>query len=86
MAKNKPNTENSEASVQKTKNSIIDALSHSEAEDGLYFRNFALLHEEDQRPSVKASSQELVAALNSLIVEGKVKIAYDDLDVTFRLT
>lgn len=67
------------------KESIIKALSHSEAEDGLYFRNFFLLHEEDQRPSVKASPKDILEAMNQLLLEGRVRIDYDDLDVTFRL-
>jgi len=69
----------------KVMDSIINALSHGEAEDGLYFRNFFLLHEEDQRPGVKAATKDIVAAMNQLLEEGKVRIDYDDLEVTFKL-
>lgn len=75
----------SPASNLKVKDAIMAALSHSEAEDGLYFRNFTLLHEEDQRPSVKANTKELLEALNQLLGEGKVKVDFDDLEITFRL-
>ena len=71
--------------VSKVKDSIVGALSHSEAEDGLYFRNFFLLHEEDQRPGVKASKKDLLNALNELLEEGIVKVDFDELEVTFRL-
>jgi len=75
----------SSAPSTKVRDSIIKALSHVEAEDGLYFRNFFLLHEEDQRPGVKASTKEILSALNTLLKEGKVRVDYDELEVTFRL-
>lgn len=66
--------------------SIVEALSHPEAEDGLYFRNFAILHEEDCRARVAASSPEIASALTELIKEGRVKIDFDDIETVFRLT
>ena len=71
--------------VSKVRDSIVEALSHNEAEDGLYFRNFFLLHEEDQRPGVKASKKDLLVALNELLEDGVVKVDYDELEITFRL-
>ena len=56
----------------KIKMSILAALEHAEAEDGLYLRNFSLLHEEDERPCVEGAQPQLLAALNELIEEGKV--------------
>jgi hypothetical protein len=66
-------------------NSIIAALSHPEAEDGLYFRNFFTLHQEDDRPKVDAPKESILKALNTLIKSGKVKVDFDDLETTFKL-
>ena len=71
--------------ISKVGDSILKALAHSEAEDGLYFRNFCNLHEEDQRPSVKASKKDLLVALNELLSAGLIKIDFDELEITFRL-
>ena len=55
------------------KKQIIAALSHEEAEEGLYLRNFnGLDAEEDTRPAVNGDEFEILAALNELIEDGRV--------------
>ena len=62
--------------MAKTKNDIkqqiIRALEHPESQDGLFFRNFANLHEEDERPAVIGDEADILEALQALISEGKV--------------
>ncbi len=69
--------------LQKTKQSVLKALSHQEADEGLYFRNFFNMHEADERPRVQGEKEEIIEALNELIKEGKVKLATFDNDVIF---
>ena len=52
------------------------ALQHPEAEEGLYLDNFYHLHEEDQRPKVNATQEQILETLTQLIQEGVV--SYDD--------
>jgi phytoene dehydrogenase-like protein len=54
------------------KKQIILALRHPEADEGLYFRNFFHLHEEDERPAVQGGQEEILDALKQLISEGQV--------------
>jgi len=68
------------------KGQILTALSHPEAEEGLYFRNFALLHEEDERPSVEASEEDILEALQELISEGRVRMNDGSGEVIFFLS
>lgn len=84
-AKNK-NKGKAEATTASVEQSVLKALSHNEAEDGLYFRNFSHLHEEDKRPSVRASPKVLISALNKLLRAGKIELDFDELEITFRLT
>jgi hypothetical protein len=65
------------------KQEIISALTHPEAEDGLYFSNLYVLHEEDERPAVSGSELEILDALKDLIREGRVLT--DDSDEEVRL-
>jgi hypothetical protein len=58
----------------KIKTEIIEALTHPEAEEGLYFRNLMYLHEEDERIIVSGSEDEILFALKELIDEGRVKV------------
>lgn len=51
---------------------VLAALDHPEAEEGLYFRNFFYLHEEDERPAVVADQIDVLDALKELIAEGRV--------------
>lgn len=56
---------------------ILEALSHPESEEGLFFSNFAHLHEEDERRPVDAKDEEILDALEELIREGKVRLDED---------
>lgn len=51
---------------------IIAALSHPEADEGLYFRNFVLLDAEDERPAVEGEQVDILDALRELLAEGRV--------------
>jgi hypothetical protein len=53
---------------------ILAALRHPEAEEGLYFRNFSHLHEEDERPMVEADEVAVLDALRELMDEGLVRM------------
>lgn len=64
---------------------IMKILNHPEADEGLYFRNFFLLHEEDERPAVVAEESEILEALNELVSEGKVKLEETGGEVIFQL-
>jgi hypothetical protein len=58
--------------LEVVKNQILIALAHQEAEEGLYFRNFANLHEEDERDPVEGDEVAILDALSELMREGKV--------------
>ena len=68
-----------------TKKQIIAALSHPEAQDGLYFRNLYHLHEEDQRDAVEGSQVDILDALKELIEQGKVRMDDSGEEVIFSL-
>ena len=71
--------------IKNIKNQIIKALSHPEAQDGLYFRNFSHLHEEDERVAVNAQDEDILDALQQLIKEGKVVMDNGKGEVIFSL-
>lgn len=64
---------------------ILAALHHPEAEEGLYFRNFYHLHEEDEREAVRGSQEEILEALRDLISEGLVRADESGPEVVFAL-
>ena len=68
------------------KEDIVSALSHPEASDGLYFRNFSNLHEEDERPAVRGSQVEILDALKLLLEEGTVTLQEGDVEAVFHLS
>jgi hypothetical protein len=51
---------------------IIAALSHPEAEDGLYFNNLIVVHEEEERPIVEGEEGVIRGVLKEMIAEGVV--------------
>lgn len=67
------------------KNQIILALSHNEAEEGLYFRNLFHLHEEDERPAVIAEQVDILDALKELISEDKITMDETGEEPVFKL-
>lgn len=56
---------------------ILAALSHPEAEDGLYFNNLIVVHEEEERPIVQGEEEEILAVITDLIDEGLISSAGD---------
>lgn len=71
--------------INDIKKQIIKALSHEEAEEGLYLQNFYEHSEEDERPIVKAKEEDIIEALNILIKEGKVRVDEFSDKITFNL-
>jgi hypothetical protein len=52
---------------------IVAALSHSEAEDGLYFNNLIVVHEEEERPIVEGDEAQILKVLEEMISDGTVR-------------
>jgi hypothetical protein len=52
---------------------IIAALTHPEAEDGLYFNNLIVVHEEEERPIVEGEESAIRGVLKEMIAEGVVR-------------
>jgi hypothetical protein len=73
------------ADKSSVKAQIVAALEHPEAEEGLYFRNFFHLHEEDERPAVEADQVSVLDALKELIAEGRVAMEEAEDEAIFRL-
>ena len=61
-------------SLSDIKSQILAVLAHPEADEGLYFSNLYILHEEDERPRVNGSPMDIGKALDELAAEGKVAI------------
>jgi hypothetical protein len=57
------------------KKQILAALSHPEAEDGLYFNNLIIVHEEEERPIVQGEESAVRAALQELLKDGVIRSA-----------
>ncbi len=70
---------------QSIKAQIVAALTHPEAEAGLYFDNLCHPHEEDERPDVSGTELEVLDALKELINEGKVVTDDSGDDIVFML-
>lgn len=62
------------STLELIKEQILQALSHPEGEDGLYFSNLYILHEEDERPRVSGSPIDIGKAVEQLLAERKVKV------------
>lgn len=71
--------------LEPIKEEILRSLAHQEAEEGLYFRNFLVLHEEDERPAVHGSEIEILDALKQLLHEGQVDMDDSGSEVIFHL-
>lgn len=68
------------------KNQIINALSHPEAENGLYLNNLLVVHEDEERTLVEGSEIEVLDALKELISENKVIMNEEGESVIFYLS
>jgi len=64
---------------------ILAALSHPEAEDGLYFNNLIVVHEEEERPIVHGEESQVQVALDELAREGKIVVLGEGEQRIFRL-
>lgn len=73
------------AAIARAKEEIIVALSHPEAEEGLYFRNLFHLHEEDERPVVQGDESVIFDALGALVNDGMVDMKGSGTDTVFIL-
>lgn len=71
--------------MSEVKLQIIKALEHPEAQEGLYFRNFYALHEEDEREAVEADQVVILDALKELMSEGKVVMEEGGKEAVFHL-
>ncbi|MGI6523761.1 MAG: hypothetical protein ACOX2O_00470 [Bdellovibrionota bacterium] len=71
--------------LNRVKEQVLTALHYPEAEDGLFFRNFFYVHEEDDRPVVEADQIDILKALNELVKEGVVKIDDSEEEMIFSL-
>jgi hypothetical protein len=67
------------------KRQIVAALRHPEAEDGLYFNNLIVVHEEEERPPVAGDDAHVRKALVELIENGDVISSGDGDHTIFRL-
>lgn len=67
------------------KKQIVEALSHIEAEDGLYFNNLVVVHEEEERPIVRGEEPDIRAALEQLRQEGRIDVSGQGEAAIFRL-
>lgn len=72
-------------SLDRVKDQILKVLEHPEADEGLYFRNFYHLHEEDERPAVAAEESDILDALAELVGEGRVRLEETGGEVVFQL-
>ena len=67
------------------KSQIVNALSHPEADQGLYLDNLLYVHEEEERPVVDADQEEVLDSLKELIQEGRIKMSDEGEKVVFML-
>ena len=70
---------------ERIKQEIIQALSHPEAEEGLYFGNLYQLYEEEERPAVVGEEVDILDALKELIADGEVSVSEGENGVIFAL-
>ncbi len=68
------------------KKQIITALSHPEAENGLYLNNLIAVHEDEERIQVEGSEIEVLDALKELISEGSVETDESGEQIVFYLS
>jgi hypothetical protein len=57
------------------KSQILAALSHPEAEDGLYFNNLIVVHEEEERPIVEGDEAAVMKAIEELLEDGRIRVS-----------
>ena len=67
------------------KKEILAALSHPEAEDGLYFNNLIVVHEEEERPIVRGEESEILLVLRELVSSGEVDTSGSGHETIYKL-
>lgn len=67
------------------KKEILAALSHPEAEDGLYFNNLIVVHEEEERPIVRGEESEIMLVLRQLVSSGEVETSGAGQETIYKL-
>ncbi len=67
------------------KKEILAALSHPEAEDGLYFNNLIVVHEEEERPIVRGEEGQIRAVLEGLISAGAIEVTGSGHETIYKL-
>lgn len=60
---------------QTLRKQIIAALSHPEAEDGLYLNNLIVVHEEEERPLVEGDESVVSRVLEEMIADGEISVS-----------
>ncbi len=60
--------------LEQIKQQIEKALTHEEAEEGLYFDNLIAVHEEEARPIVIGAEEDILDALKEMIRDGDVVV------------
>lgn len=53
---------------------ILAALKHPEAEDGLYFNNLIVVHEEEERPIVEGAEADVQKVLDAMVEAGELTV------------
>jgi hypothetical protein len=67
------------------KQEILAALRHPEAEDGLYFNNLIIVHEEEERPIVRGEESDVLEALRELVKAGTVETVGNGQETIYKL-
>jgi hypothetical protein len=74
-----------DAAYKRLKKMIIESLSHPEAEDGLYFNNMIVVHEEEERPAVEGKEEDILNVLQDMINDGEISTDETGESVIFKL-
>jgi len=72
-------------SLKPIQEQILAALRHPEAEDGLYFNNLIVVHEEEERPIVVGEEADIASALNELLKAGTITSSGEGVSTIFKL-
>lgn len=72
--------------LESIKEQIISALSHPEAESGLYLNNLLVVHEDEERAPVAGTEIEVLDALKELLELGTVSMNDEGESVIFYLS
>ncbi|HMO16520.1 MAG TPA: hypothetical protein PKA63_01830 [Oligoflexia bacterium] len=70
---------------EELKRQVLEALSHPEAEQGLYLNNLQVVHEDEERQAVSGTDIEILDALKELISSGMVMVDDSGESVIFKL-